>query len=360
VSPAGDRLYTVGDKARALGMAVGAVSTVWVSHATPGAWYAHNDSRANGYAIADEGFFGDPNTTGAHLGGHGPTLPPAEVIVGATSAGYVSTAIRDRLFAESGDPGVHVLVERVAGSPDGGARLLAASEDPTVTMLAGLFGHAYHLPDGSGHDPENPTLAEMTSAALTVLGRDPDGFVLMIEGGAVDWASHDNHMSRMIGEQLDFDRAVEAVIAWVEDPGNGSGWHNALLIVTGDHECGYLTAGPGVFPDQPLGEVSAATLALEKEVASSGRRASWEDDDADDEIDAGETVYWAWNSGGHTNHLIPLYAKGVGAEAFAAYATGTDPVRGAYVDNTDVFRVMDAVLVALRHVYVPLVGQGPE
>jgi alkaline phosphatase len=95
-------------------------------------------------------------------------------------------------------------------------------------------------------------------------------------------------------------------------------------------------------------------------VVSSGRRASWEDDDADSEIDPGETVYWAWNSGGHTNHLIPLYAKGVGDEAFAAYATGIDPVRGAYVDNTAVFWVMDAVLVALRHVYVPLVSQGPE
>ena len=58
------RLFTLGDKARALDKAVGAVSTVQISHATPGAWIAHNASRANGYAIADEGLWADPNTTG--------------------------------------------------------------------------------------------------------------------------------------------------------------------------------------------------------------------------------------------------------------------------------------------------------
>ena len=52
-----DRLYTIGEKARFLIKGVGAVSTVPVSHATPGAWTSHNDSRGNGYAIADEGFF---------------------------------------------------------------------------------------------------------------------------------------------------------------------------------------------------------------------------------------------------------------------------------------------------------------
>ncbi len=31
----------------------------------------------------------------------------------------------------------------------------------------------------------------MSRAALNILGQDPDGFYLMIEGGAVDWANHD-------------------------------------------------------------------------------------------------------------------------------------------------------------------------
>ena len=192
---------------------------------------------------------------------------------------------------------------------------------------------------------ENPTLADSTIAALTVLNRNPNGFVLMVEGGAVDWSGHANNMDNMIGEMIDFNEAVQDVIVWVEDPTNGSGWNDTLVIVTGDHECGYLTAGPGIFPDVSLGVVSDTTLALEKIYSGSGgRRASWDDTDGDSVIDTGETVYWAWNSGGHSNQLIPLYARGPGSELFQNYATDTDSVRGAYIDNTDVFKVMDSVL----------------
>jgi alkaline phosphatase len=41
---------------------------------------------------------------------------------------------------------------------------------------------------------ENPTLSQLTTAALTVLNKDPDGFWLMVEGGDVDWAAHDNNL----------------------------------------------------------------------------------------------------------------------------------------------------------------------
>jgi alkaline phosphatase len=43
-----------------------------------------------------------------------------------------------------------------------------------------------------------PTLEEMTKAALNILDDDPDGLFLMVEGGAVDWASHSNRSGRMI------------------------------------------------------------------------------------------------------------------------------------------------------------------
>jgi len=148
----------------------------------------------------------------------------------------------------------------------------------------------------------------------------------------------------MLGEQIDFDEAVEVVVDWVEDPANGSNWNNTLVIVTGDHETGYLTAGPGIFADRSLGEVSERTLSLEKIIESSGYRASWEDINGDSEIGDDETVYWAWNSKFHTNNLIPLYTKGFQSELFASYAINKDPVRGSYIDNTDVHHVMDTVI----------------
>jgi alkaline phosphatase len=358
------RLVSIADKARSLNKAVGAVTSVYLSHATPGAWLAHNDSRANGYAIADEGLWGNPNTTGTpsaspyYEGSHGPTLPAADVVISAghpawNGGQYVNSAMRDKLAAESGSPGAFTFVERVEDHPDGGARLLAAAENPAVGRLAGLFGGSdgnleYRKANGSGASLENPALAEMAQAALTVLSRDPDGFVLMIEGGAIDWAAHANNMNNMIGEVLGFNAAVQTVIDWVDDPSTESTWENTLVIVTADHETGYLTRSPGVFPDQTLGQISAATLALEKTDQATGQRASWQDTNLNDLIDTQETVYWAWNTGGHSNSLVPLFAKGAGAEWFTDKTdpAGPDPVRGAYLDNIDVFSVMDSASVS--------------
>jgi hypothetical protein len=51
----------------------------------------------------------------------------------------------------------------------------------------------------------------------------------------------------------------------------------------------------------------------------------------------------AFAAGDRTNSLVPLFATGPGSELFAQYATQTDSGRGAYINNTDVFRVMNAV-----------------
>jgi alkaline phosphatase len=232
--------------------------------------------------------------------------------------------------------------------------LLAKANQPEMLRLAGLFGGTegnleYRLADGSGHNSENPTLAEMTEAALEVLGRDEDGFVLLVEGGAIDWAAHANNMNKLLGEVTGFNQSVQSVIDWVENPGNDSTWDNTLVIVTADHETGYLAARPGVFPDQPLGEISQATMLLEKPIGSTGLRASWQDADSDSQIDVTEMVYWAWNSSGHTNSLVPLFAEGAGSELFIAYATSIDPVRGSYLDNTDIFRVVQEVTFKTYH-----------
>jgi alkaline phosphatase len=153
-----------------------------------------------------------------------------------------------------------------------------------------------------------PTLEEMTKAAINILDDDPDGFFLMVEGGAVDWASHGNGSGRMIEEHIDYDNAVAAVVDWVQ---TNSNWGETLLIVTGDHETGYLT-GPGSDPTW-------------EPIVNNG---------------AGNLPGMEWHSGSHTNSLIPLYAKGDAARMFRRYADEYDPVRGRYVDNTELAQVL--------------------
>jgi alkaline phosphatase len=157
-----------------------------------------------------------------------------------------------------------------------------------------------------------PTLEEMTKAALNILDDDPDGLFLMVEGGAVDWASHGdynpNSSGRMIEEHIDFDNSVQAVVDWVQANSN---WGETLLIVTSDHETGYLT-GPGSDPTWTP-------------IVNNG---------------AGFLPGMEWHSVNHTNSLLPLYAKGDAARMFRRYADQYDPVRGRYIDNTELATVL--------------------
>ncbi len=366
------RLLTITEIARTRGMAVGAVTTTPISDATPGAWIAHNDARQNGFAILDEALWGDPNTTGNadksyYEGGHGKTIPPVSLLIGGghpnwytTGNHFVNNDIITKLKNELNQPGAFKYIERISGSPDGGQRLLNEAQKNDTMRLVGLFGGSngdveYRLADGSGFNPENPTLPEMTRAALAVLEKDRDGFILMIEGGTIDHASHANKMNEMIGEVIGFNDAIQAVIDWVNDPYNASDWENTLVIITADHETGYLTASPSAFADQPLGEISPNTLQFEKVISSTGRRASWVDQNNNNEIDSGETVYWAWNSGGHTNSLVPLFIRGKGSEKLNQYIRGFDPIRGDYIDNTDVFKLMHDALG--YYYFLPIVFQ---
>ena len=155
---------------------------------------------------------------------------------------------------------------------------------------------------GQTYIPNVPSLEVMAKAAVEILEQDQDGFFLMVEGGAVDWASHGSNMARMVEENIDFDNAVRAVIDWVEDGSNGSHWQNTLVIVTADHECGHL---------QPVGQVTG-------------------DDVIENQCWGVDCQKW----GKHTNSLVPVYAQGVGAEFLSARFSGD------YRDNTDIFRTM--------------------
>jgi alkaline phosphatase len=157
-----------------------------------------------------------------------------------------------------------------------------------------------------------PGLADLTRAALNSLDDGENGFFLHVEGGAVDWAMHDRQMGRMIEEMIDFRGAIEAVIDWVE---THSSWEETLVLVTSDHD--HLLWGPDAdtVPFDPL------------------------QDRGPEEIPA-----YQWLTNQHSAALVPLFARGPGADRLAGLAGGEDPVRGPYLDQTDVFRVMQASL----------------
>lgn len=314
------------EAAEALGKSTGVVSTVQFSHATPAGFVAHNAARGNYAEIAEEMLTKSAVDVIIGCGhpwydenGHRREKPEAMRFVGdAEGWATLQTGAVCADCDGDGEGDGWTLVERRdefqrLASGDTPKRLCGVVQVES-TNQAGREGES-DAPFSVAFTETVPTLAEMTRAAINVLDEDPDGFFLMVEGGAVDWAAHENNSARVVEEQLDLEDAVQAAIDWVEA---NSSWDKTLIIVTADHETGYLT-GPGSGP----GENGAPPVWNAIENRGKGVLPGME-----------------WHSGSHTNSLVPLYAKGAGADILERFADENDPIRGAYVDNTEIAKTI--------------------
>ena len=326
---------TIAEMAKKGGKRVGVVTTVPWADATPAALGgAHNVSRKNYAAIANE------MLNASHL----------DVILGAghpdfDDDGRAPTVKKD--YNRVG--GLPTWNQLKSGTHPGGWSLVESKADfealaagPTPRKVLGIAQVATTLQQKRGKRPAAapgvpvpkpfscpfnrhvPTLETMTKAALNCLDDNPDGFFLMIEGGALDWANHCNQPERMIEEQIDFLQAIEAVVHWVE---KNSTWDETLLILTADHETGLLW-GP-----------KSDKIAFDP-IVDNG---------------PGNLPGLKYNSTSHSNSLVPLYARGPGSERFAKLVRGADAtaakklgISGQYVDNTDIFAAMQAALEPVR------------
>ncbi len=326
VAPDGQDVFHLLERCEELGMATGVVSSVEFSHATPAGFVAHNVSRNNYAEIANEMIYGSACDVIMGCGAPdfdnsgNPGFGNAKYIGGAgTWADITDDFMVAGADADNDGLGDNWSVIRsreefqAMAEGDAPARVLGV---PYVyqTLQQNRSGDPYAAPYDVPQIETVPTLEEMTKAALNVLDNDEDGLFLMVEGGAVDWAGHANQTGRVIEEEIDFNKSVEAVVAWVQE---NSDWGETLLVVTGDHETGYMT-GPDSDPDwMPL-------------------------------VNNGPTAQPGaeWHSGNHTNQLIPFYAKGSAARGFMCNIEDEDSVRGRYIDNVTlpnvIFKALDS------------------
>ncbi len=328
----GTELITFAQIADRLGKSTGAVTTVPFSHATPACVWAHNLSRKNMAAIANEMIFGSG----------------LDVIMGTGNPEYNDDGQPEQKSAQyvGGDTVWQMLKNGTTGKgwtliqTRGEFETLAQKSAPLPARLIGIpqvntsmqFNRSGTAPAPAAPFNANvPDLKTMAIAAIHVLSQNEKGFYLMIEGGAVDSANHRNNLPRMIEEMTDFNLAVEAVVKWVEA---NSSWEETLLIVTSDHETGMLW-GPNTFTDaNQNGLYDAETDGFKgfQPLQNHG---------------AGTLPGYQYGSKGHTTALVPLYARGAGSERFAELVDGVDAkagefwdFSGQFVDNTDVFTVM--------------------
>jgi alkaline phosphatase len=307
-------------QAKALGKATGVVSSVEFNHATPAGFAAQNISRNNYTAIANQ-MVNNPSLDLVMGTGH----PDYNANGQLQSSNYQYIAQTDWNALKDGSAGWQFIESKAQ---------FESLANGTMTLAEGqkLFGVAQNISTlqqgrsaGSAMLSNVPTLETMTRGALNALSKDKDGMFVMIEGGAVDWAAHANQKDRLVEEQHDFNKSVEAAKQWVEANSN---WNETLLIVTTDHGNA-----------SPMG-LNSDAVAFEG-VANNGK---------------GNMPDFRFWGGNHKNEVVPLYAMGAGAEALFGYVEGKDVGfntyvntdgrfgSGAFVSNDDVFKTMNAAM----------------
>lgn len=252
---------------RTQGKALGLVTTADVFDATPAGNAVHTSNRGAGTGIVDQ-FLDDRSLTGLHVllgGGRKWFLP-------ASTPGSARGDRSDYAFSST-EAHTADIVKRWGAAPGGmdkerdllgdfqksGFRYAADKTaldavDPRSTdRLLGLFAYsnmnvALDKIDGrrnrsrggqAGQSrvvddyglPDQPMLDEMTGKALSVLERQKNGFVLMVEGASIDKQAHNMDTERWLLDTLEFDRAIAKAQEFARTRGD------TLVIVTADHEC---------------------------------------------------------------------------------------------------------------------------
>ena len=334
VTPDGQPRQTILEAARARGKATGTITTTHPAHATPAAFVAHVSSRKEEAIIAIQVVEAGQDII---MGGGRKLFLPA---------GSAGSREDGRNLVQEAQALGYQYVEDAKGLMDAKGR-----------RILGLFANGLMAYDIDRDPTQEPSLAEMTQEALQVLSRHPEGFFLLVEGGKIDTAGHDNDTLTNVRETLAFDAAIAVAVEYVRQH------PETLLVVTADHETGGLQLEDHLDVEVLRG-VKASTSAITKSVSADRSRVDEiigeytgihdlvATETAIVKIVSNEKTIGSvvtkivntragvsWSTGSHTATHVPLYAFGAGSELF----------QGDVYDNTDVpKRLAEAMGITLN------------
>ena len=232
----GNEVATAGEIFTDLGKEVGIVSTARITHATPGAAYAHSVDRNFGATVPE---------------GCDTQKDIASQLLDAMEAGIIDVAmgggrrnfIGEDMTDEEGDSGRRTdgrnLIDEIkergyayAWNAD------TAGELPTdgSTPILGIFEDSHMSYEADRAD--EPSLTEMTEIAIQNLEAKAgeNGYFLMVESGRVDHAQHATNLARAVTDGAEFARMIQRVDELTDD-------EETLIVVTADHEHSFALNG---------------------------------------------------------------------------------------------------------------------
>lgn len=219
------------------GLDTGVVTTTRITHATPAATYAHSPER-NWESDADM-----PDT--AKQQG---CKDIAQQLVDYSIGNGLEVVMGGGLnkFLPKGD---YPHYNNTKGSRADGRNLITewTNKNPSATFVStgsqltkinyaktqklyGLFNgdHMSFDYDRIADKEDEPSLAEMTQAAIKLLQKNEKGFLLVVEGGRIDHAHHAGNAFRALTDTVAFSDAIAIANTMTSDT-------DTLIIVTADH-----------------------------------------------------------------------------------------------------------------------------
>lgn len=352
--------------AKEAGAAVGVATSVSVDHATPAAFYAHVQERGMYYRIAKDlvascfDFFAGSDF-------RKPVDASDSLAAGATIYDQCATAGYTIVRGYSEFRKKQLKAERL---------ILLQPEKPSN-------GDRTCLPYAIDRTANDLTLPQVTRAGISFLTQQQkDGFFLMVEGGKVDYACHANDAATAFKETVDLDDAVRVAYEFYEQHPD-----ETLIVITADHETGGIVLGRGPyelhtdllkFQQMSAEQYTRHLVELRNKL---GAKFTWERVEKDlrenwgfwdavkltdhqanrlkrafeamkkGEDEGKENMYSVlsglsdaarrtmaecalvgWQSGGHSNGYVPVFAIGVGSDRFAGRIDNTQiPLRIAEI-----------------------------
>ncbi|NWZ32245.1 PPBI phosphatase, partial [Asarcornis scutulata] len=255
----GNEVISVLERARKAGKSVGVVTTTRVQHASPSGTYAH---------VVDRNWYADASMPQEAINQGCKDIAwqlvhnvDINVILGGGRKYMTPAGTPDPEYpTEESEKGMRNdmvnLIDTWLQARQGAryvwnrTELMEAVADPNVNYLMGLFEPMDMKYEPLRNKTLDPSLSEMTEAAITILSRNPKGFYLFVEGGRIDHGHHEGMAKRALMEAVEFDHAISKA-------GNLTDEADTLTVVTADHSHvfsfgGYLLRGTSIFGLAPL------------------------------------------------------------------------------------------------------------
>jgi alkaline phosphatase len=231
-----NELETIGDLAKDRGIAVGIVTTSRVTHATPATLYSHSPDRdwESDRYLSDEQIAAGCGDIARQLVELPDTRGPDIVLgggrrefVGGDAGGQRRQADADLLESWLAAGSNRVVVES--------AESLRSLPDDQRVLGVFSSSHMTYVAERT-EDTSEPTIQEMTAAAIRYLEQQTNGYYLLVEGARIDHGHHDGKPGYALLETQAFAEAVAVALELVD-------LSETLVLVTADHSHVFTLAG---------------------------------------------------------------------------------------------------------------------